>query len=227
MNDSQNGRWVTINGVHVYIMNGKSPMDAYIRNKGKNEKEIAKENQGIHYGDLGKARDTYFWDIDSGYRSTGHFGTGTYFYGYESDLENQTLSHFSRKDRPRHVVDFSQYNLYKPLMESDAFRLHDGLKALNYKKYDDFDFKEMQRDLIRRGISEDKIKKALSKVDEMRKKYEETEALNFKLKQDSLSTIFMKELGYNGIDVRGIKNLDNSGYGSVIYDLNNKKGGKK
>ena len=36
---------------------------------------------------------------------------------------------------------------------------------------------------------------------------------------DSVGTRVMKALGYEGIDVRGIKELDNSSYGSVIYDL--------
>ena len=35
---------------------------------------------------------------------------------------------------------------------------------------------------------------------------------------DSLATVFMKNLGYEGIDVRGT-GLDNTGYGSVVYDL--------
>ena len=37
-------------------------------------------------------------------------------------------------------------------------------------------------------------------------------------KKDSLATVFMKALGYEGIDVRGTR-LDNVEYGSVIYDL--------
>lgn len=40
---------------------------------------------------------------------------------------------------------------------------------------------------------------------------------------DSLSTVFMKALGYNGIDVLDIPKLDNTSYGSVIYDLNESK----
>ena len=36
---------------------------------------------------------------------------------------------------------------------------------------------------------------------------------------DSYATVFMKALGYEGIDVRGIKGLDDTEYGSVIYDL--------
>lgn len=39
---------------------------------------------------------------------------------------------------------------------------------------------------------------------------------------DSASTRFMKKLGYEGIDVRGYKGLDNTTYGSVIYDLKGK-----
>lgn len=38
-------------------------------------------------------------------------------------------------------------------------------------------------------------------------------------KEDSASTIVMKELGFEGVDVTGIKGLDNTEYGSVIYDL--------
>ena len=36
---------------------------------------------------------------------------------------------------------------------------------------------------------------------------------------DSASTHFMKQLGFEGVDVRHIKELDNTEYGSVIYDL--------
>ena len=36
---------------------------------------------------------------------------------------------------------------------------------------------------------------------------------------DSRATVFMKALGYEGIDVRGVEELDNTEYGSVIYDL--------
>lgn len=43
--------------------------------------------------------------------------------------------------------------------------------------------------------------------------------LNVKNGLDSIPTIFMKSLGFDGIDVRGIDGLDNTKYGSVIYDL--------
>lgn len=38
-------------------------------------------------------------------------------------------------------------------------------------------------------------------------------------KIDSISTLLMKELGYEGVDVRGLDGLDNFEFGSVIYDL--------
>ena len=31
----ENGRWVTMNGTHVFIKDGQSPMDAFIKQKGK------------------------------------------------------------------------------------------------------------------------------------------------------------------------------------------------
>ena len=46
--------------------------------------------------------------------------------------------------------------------------------------------------------------------------------LNLKLrKSDSVSTRFMKALGYEGVDVRHIPSFDNTKYGSVIYDIKN------
>lgn len=48
------------------------------------------------------------------------------------------------------------------------------------------------------------------------------EVKNFKgndKRADSASTRFMKKLGYEGVDVRAFKGLDDTFYGSVIYDL--------
>ena len=42
------------------------------------------------------------------------------------------------------------------------------------------------------------------------------------LKTDSMSTAFMKNLGYEGVNVSSIKELDDTMYGSVIYDLKGK-----
>lgn len=38
-------------------------------------------------------------------------------------------------------------------------------------------------------------------------------------RSDSMATRFMRDLGYEGIDTRGLPDFDNTRYGSVIYDL--------
>ena len=202
-------RWITYKGRHLLV---------------DDDGKIVPKDNAVHYGDLGKARDTYFWNINSSNRSTGHFGTGTYFISEEEDERIKNSSTFTRKDRPRKEVDFNEYNLYKPLIESEANRLHSGLKAINYSDYDSYDFRFMKDDLIRKGINENKINNAIAKVEQTKKEYKSKGYYDdYNSKQDSLSTIFMKELGYNGIDVRGLEQFDNTGYGSVIYDLNDRK----
>ena len=62
------------------------------------------------------------------------------------------------------------------------------------------------------GKSEAEVRNAIEKASEKIKGYKGG-------KEDSASTIVMKELGFEGVDVTGIKGLDNTEYGSVIYDL--------
>lgn len=73
-------------------------------------------------------------------------------------------------------------------------------------------------------VSMSRIKQGLSEVVDAQKRYE----ANRDKKVDSLATVFMKSLGYEGIDTRhlnkddheeGLAGLDNTGYGSVIYDI--------
>ena len=190
----------------------------------QNIKYSVSDNKGVHYGDLGKGRDTYYWNINSSRRSTGHFGTGTYFVSETEASRLENSSTFTRKDRTKHEVNFDDYNLYKPLIEPEARRLHNGLKAINYGEYDSFGVDILKDDLKRNGISEEQFNKAIEKVKEVRADYEKKGYDNdYKGQYDSLSTIFIKELGFNGIDVRGLEGYDNTGYGSVIYDLDNKK----
>lgn len=86
-------------------------------------KETKSTNIGYHAGDLGKA-ESYFQMV-SGNRGTGHYGTGTYFVGDKEKLVG------SYKNRPLHEINFDGYNLFKPTSESDAKRLHDTLKFVN------------------------------------------------------------------------------------------------
>jgi hypothetical protein len=186
-----------------------------------NQKYSLSDNKGYHYGDLGKGNDTYYWNMSQTRRSTGHFGTGTYFFGNEAASKTSMKS----ENRPLHEVDFSGYNLFKPSNTSEAIILHEGLKALNnidrfVDYYDEFD--RLQTMLKKYGISEQQSYEAFYNTRDVYFSDEYRNA-SYDSKLDSLSTIFMKELGYNGIDVRGIDKFDNGSYGSVIYDLDNKK----
>lgn len=175
------------------------------------------ENVGYHYGDLGKARDTNYFSIMSGRRSTGHFGNGTYFFGKKQE-EN---GYFTRKDRPIHKIDFSEYKLYKPKDKEEAYILHEGLKAINNREYNDPYFERLKDMLIKKKKTNIEIYGSLSKVIKEDERISKS-SVDIQLESDSPSTIFMKELGYEGIDVRHIEEYDNSTYGSVIYDLHNK-----
>lgn len=185
-----------------------------------------KYSLGVHYGDLGKARDTNYFAMSSGRRSTGHFGNGTYFVSQEESNRLNNDETFTRKARPQSEIEFDDYNLYKPKIESEGFRLHDGLKAVNYGEYDSTDFEMLKNDLMRNGISEEQINNAINEVERIRQELKDADYKK-QVEADSLSTEFMKALGFNGIDVRGLEGLDNTGYGSVIYDLDNKINNEK
>ena len=174
------------------------------------------DNKGYHWGNLGKGRDTYHWNMTSSRRSTGHFGTGTYFLGSKDGNIGST-----KEGRPLHEVDFSKYNLFKPENENEAYTLHEGLKALNYiNNFNSDDFESLQLMLEKHGITGQKSYEAFVKARELYFS-DEYQNASYDSELDSISTYFMKELGFNGIDVRGIERYDNGTYGSVIYDLDN------
>lgn len=193
--------------------------------KGKTPKQMAdyikkanKGSLGYHYGDLGKARDTNYFSINKNRRSTGHYGRGTYFMGEELD-KNTTSYKMFYGNRPLNVVDFNEYkNLYKANDEIDARTLHDILKDVDNQE---LDYIGEDRATWVLGKTKEEIQNAYSKAIEKSKEYEKLDYQE-QLEADTIATSFMKELGYNGIDTRGIEGFDNTTYGSVIYDLNNK-----
>lgn len=77
-------------------------------------------NYGVHFGDLGKAEAAF----RTGGRSTGHFGTGTYFFSNRMTDKNW-------ENKPKHYVDFEGYNLYKPTTNNKGFELHRTLKEVD------------------------------------------------------------------------------------------------
>lgn len=89
------------------------------------------ENIGFHYGDLGKAEiKSKNWTET---RDTGHYGTGTYFFGSQESPGAERY----RATRPEHIVNFDNYNLYKPKDNKSAEKLHSALKRIN--KFDKID----------------------------------------------------------------------------------------
>lgn len=106
------------------------------------------------------------------------------------------------------------YDVYLDDFKDDIIFTQDRIKRDAFP-VETFQFKQ-------RGITNEQIKKALQKVKEAKNKFDKM-SYDEQLKQDSLSTIFMKELGFNGIDVRFIPEVDDTTYGSVIYDLNKKR----
>ncbi len=206
------------------------------------------KNIGYHAGDLGKTE--HLARFHGSNRGTGHFGTGTYFVGDKKEID---LGGY--KDRPVQEVDFTGYNLFKPVTHDRADKLHEGLKFINDSTnyYESgmtlqqlFDAQANGKDDSRVRTYQDRfkdlyslfyegagIKELLSSrggqeffekvlmpiLDEI---YGEVTGWDYKWaydKTDSASTRFMKKLGYEGVDVRGIKGFDNTKYGSVIYDL--------
>lgn len=249
------------------------------------------EASGLHFGDLDIARKTDVRGIMSN-RGTGHFGTGFYFL---SDRYRNANYH----DRALWDINYSKYNLFKPRSNSEAYKLHDALKALNncffmyhYRhlseellnksKYDlerELDDLEFEKDnegildfinkynpdaidaywYLRDAINQEKwgaveefahdeiIKAADKFKDLLRVAIRDLSILFIQIPEtkikatiwklitdekldehdaDSISTLFMKSLGYEGIDVthlnhdaEGLAGPDNFAYGSVIYDL--------
>ena len=71
---NENGRWVTMNGRHVFIKDGQSPMDAFIRQKGKEPKEYVDtykygidEESDDAYDEYVEMSDESYNNLDDGY----------------------------------------------------------------------------------------------------------------------------------------------------------------
>lgn len=73
---------------------------------------------------------------------------------------------------------------------------------------------------LQTGTSNNEILKIIKNVS---KKYSKNGKIDFNTTEDTISTEVMKQLGYEGVDVRGLTGLDDEQYGSVIYDLKQPK----
>ena len=188
-----------------------------------------------HAGDLGYGLDTTLGRMEPG-RSTGHFGTGTYF---TSSKERSLPAGDST--RPVSEVDLSGYNLARPKSEDDAKYLHDGLRDVNdlvgSRKLDNPKTQEEIRkaafniwiSILPRGKTPQDIEKM---IPEVLAKSSSAKNSHSNAYAESASTLLMRRLGYEGVDTRHIPGYDNRHYGTVVYGekfapgLKDKVGGK-
>jgi len=184
------------------------------------------KNSAFHSGDLGYGGDTTLGRID-GSRSTGHFGTGVYFV---SGVDKLGLDNrFSgRSDRPVHQVDLSPYKLAEPLTNYHAELLHDGLRIVNglvgNRSGSREEIEEYLNEATRKiksGLSlkesDPEIKKIILSAVKTAKRNKTDEVIHTSKYLDSASTMVIKGLGFDGIDVRRLDKFDNTKYGTVVY----------
>ena len=184
------------------------------------------EDRAYHSGDLGYGNDTAIGRM--GGRSTGHFGTGTYFTGKKESITG-------RGDRPLHEVSLKGYNLAKPASDAAADSLHNGLRTVNAlvdrfdslsKLTDQFDIDETNKRMTdsaskaareiayatgKTVTANDVLSAAKDSVEDYNKYYAKSTYA------ESASTRLMRKLGFDGVDVRHLPNSDNTSRGTVVY----------
>ena len=150
-------------------------------------------------------------------RGTGYFGTGHYF--VDSNTKHELDNDSSYSSLPYTSIDISKYdNLFKATSNEVADTLHTFLKNLTKftQGSDSFEaselFSQFQKVFGETTMDMQEFDAKLSQL----KAY--MQSSNMSDRGDSVSTQFMKSLGYGGVDTRGTKYADTR-YGTVIYDL--------
>ena len=174
-------------------------------------------------GDLGKVRPHY---SDNKYmmrgRDTGHFGSGMYFstYPYEKHNSTNPNPNLIQIGDGVYRVDFDLYkNLYRVRNKRHGELLFNTLRIVNaiYSKVDEGNFNCSQEYRI--------LERNCPALGLRIPSYRELLKLAQSLKDDksyvgSFSTKIMEMNGFNGVNVSGIPEFDNTLHGSVIYDVN-------
>ena len=194
-----------------------SPSENFINSL---EQQPAAQEVGYRSGDLVNKAETK-GKFEGGDRSTGHFGTGFYFFGTKDKADQYD-------GRDTNPIDLSGYNLAKGTIE-----LHDALKDINNlsigRNKNEQDLKYKIESLLNylgksevlpigRNSSDQELEAYTKSVTEQDQKIQSIISEINKSDVDSPSTVVMKALGFDGIDSRGTE-LDNAQYGSVIYSL--------
>ena len=179
---------------------------------------ISKEDVIYHAGAISKLNkaETNGRFVGSN-RGTGYYGTGHYFVDSNTKHELDKSGYYNKL--PYTSVDISKYtNLYKANTDSEASKLHSFLQ--NLTRYtqgaENYNTDELFKQF------EDVFGKSTLSFEEFNKRLESLttfmEQSDLEDRSDSVSTQFMKSLGYEGVDTRGTKYADTR-YGTVIYDL--------
>lgn len=150
-------------------------------------------------------------------RGTGYFGTGHYFVDSATKHELDNNSSYSKL--PYTSIDISQYdNLFKATTNEIADGLHTFLKNLTKftQGSDTYSISELFSQFQKVfGETTMDMQEFDAKLEQLKTYMQNS---NMYDRGDSVSTQFMKSLGYGGVDTRGTKYADTR-YGTVIYDL--------
>lgn len=180
----------------------KATSDAVVYHAGVISKLNKAETNGRFYGSS---------------RGTGYFGTGHYFVDSKTKHELDNNSSYSKL--PYTSVDISKYdNLFKATTDEIAGKLHSFLENLTRftQGNDRFNIDELFSQF--RNVFTDTTMDIKDFGDKMEQLKSFMSNSNLSDRSDSVSTQFMKSLGYGGVDTRGTKYADTR-YGTVIYDL--------
>ena len=189
-------------------------------------------NVGVHYGDTGTAGDTKLERMAGG-RGTGHFGTGTYFLSRPKETEGPYAK------RPMHRISLEGVNLLDVDTEQSGRSLHKALKNFNGMVLDGYYGKVSDREItdkeahfpslsvylatigqkkrphwLKKWNSESAQERIISEMKGIHKMFKDGKNDGVR----SPSTYLMQKLGFDGIDVRKVPALDNTEFGSVVYE---------
>lgn len=196
------------------------------------KKKLEEAEYNYHFDTGGGKHDMKPYRSDNKYvmpgRETGHFGSGTYFSTYPKEGLNDKYSsnknpNFIQIDDKVYRVDFDLYkNLYRVRSKSQGDILYTMCKNLNrmYSRMTDFGHFNPKTAQYNNSDVYQIIKKNADALNLKCPSYYELTRMAQRHDGDqSFSTLFMEYNGYNGVNVSGIPEYDNTKHGSVIYDL--------
>ena len=207
----------------VSIVNNTKLEEQLIQNK-------SASNFGLHYGLISNDKSIKLKFNDKG--DSGHFGTGYYCVSLNYNIDDFISKQYTEnKNKKLYLIDFSKYNLYTPKDYDDASDLFSKLKA-----FDDLDkdvlvnadiylSKNYKGDVNKYKDDFETVSECLIDIFEVVGKHRSIKNIirnncgAFISRVVSPSTIIMKILGFDGVDVRHIKDMDNFSRGSVIYNI--------